>query len=40
MSDLNGLDLFDPGSLPYIEDLVDQYIANPASVPDSWRVIF
>jgi len=40
MSNLNGLDLFDPGSLPFIEDLMDQYVADPASVPESWRTFF
>lgn len=29
-----------PGNIAYIEELYDQYLKNPASVPTSWKVFF
>ena len=40
MSEQNGLDLFDPGSLPFIEEMLDRYAADPTSVSESWREFF
>ena len=28
------------GNAPYIEELYENYLANPGSVPDTWRVYF
>ncbi len=28
------------GNTPYVEEMYDNYLANPASVPDSWRSYF
>ena len=40
MSTIEGIDSAGTASLPFLEELFDQYQSDPASVPPDWRAYF